>query len=96
MSYAKGRNFEYYIKQKLEKDGCFVIRSAGSHGVFDLIAIKNGIAWGIQCKKGGYISKAEKDNIIWTAKLYGIIPCIAIKKDGKAIVINLYTNKRIW
>lgn len=37
-SYDKGRNFENYIKRKLQSKGFFVIRSSGSKGVFDLIA----------------------------------------------------------
>jgi Archaeal holliday junction resolvase (hjc). len=38
-NYIKGRNKEYRIKRKLEKEGYYVIRSAGSHSYFDLIAI---------------------------------------------------------
>ncbi|MEM2259989.1 MAG: hypothetical protein QXP52_00160 [Candidatus Aenigmatarchaeota archaeon] len=37
--YSKGRAFEYKVKNMLEKEGYFVIRSAGSHSVADLIAI---------------------------------------------------------
>jgi hypothetical protein len=35
--YIKGRFFEYRVKKKLEKEGCIVLRTAGSHGLFDLI-----------------------------------------------------------
>jgi len=38
-NYIKGRNKEYRIKKKLEQEGYYVIRSAGSHSFFDLIAI---------------------------------------------------------
>jgi Archaeal holliday junction resolvase (hjc). len=38
-SYIKGRNKEYRIKKKLEQEGYYVIRSAGSHSYFDLVAI---------------------------------------------------------
>src|SRR2546426_9942371 len=37
-NYNRGRNLEYLIKDKLEKEGYFVTRSAGSHGV-DLVAM---------------------------------------------------------
>lgn len=40
MSYRKGARLEYWVKQKLEKNGYYVVRSAGSHGVADLIAFK--------------------------------------------------------
>jgi Archaeal holliday junction resolvase (hjc). len=38
-NYVKGRNKEYRIKRKLEEQGYYVIRSAGSHSLFDLIGI---------------------------------------------------------
>jgi len=40
MSYRKGASLEYRVKDELEKQGFLVIRSAGSHGVADLVAIK--------------------------------------------------------
>ncbi|MBT9252190.1 MAG: hypothetical protein KM296_00545 [Brockia lithotrophica] len=39
MHYRKGRNAEYAVKRKLEKEGYIVIRSAGSHSPADLIAV---------------------------------------------------------
>ncbi|MFZ8804656.1 MAG: hypothetical protein ACO2PO_16970 [Candidatus Calescibacterium sp.] len=38
--YVSGRQFEYKIKQHLEKEGWKVFRTSGSHGLFDLIGIK--------------------------------------------------------
>jgi Archaeal holliday junction resolvase (hjc). len=38
-NYIKGRNKEYRVKRKLEEQGYYVIRSAGSHSFFDLVAI---------------------------------------------------------
>lgn len=50
--YKKGVAFERRIKYWLEEKGYYVIRSAGSHGIFDLIAIpKNRMEiYGIQLK----------------------------------------------
>ncbi len=39
--YISGRAHEYAIKKKWEKDGWTVLRTAGSHGEFDLVAIQN-------------------------------------------------------
>ena len=39
-NYVRGRNFEYRVKELLEKEGYIVFRTAGSHGLFDLIAMK--------------------------------------------------------
>lgn len=38
--YSRGRAYEYKAKQELESEGYTVIRSAGSHGPYDLIAFK--------------------------------------------------------
>jgi hypothetical protein len=38
--YIAGRNFEYKVKRELESLGWYVIRSAGSKSLFDLIGIK--------------------------------------------------------
>jgi Holliday junction resolvase len=37
--YQKGRRFEYQFKKFLEKQGYIVLRTAGSHGFADLIAV---------------------------------------------------------
>ena len=83
-----GRRFENYVKSKRENSGYYVIRSAGSRGIFDLIAIKDGIAFGIQCKKNG-LSKKEIEKVISTAKVYGIVPCIAYKEGNRVVIKSL-------
>lgn len=39
-NYVRGRSYEYKIAKKLRAEGWEVLRTAGSHGAFDLIAIK--------------------------------------------------------
>lgn len=39
-NYEKGRAYEYRVKKKLEDEGWTVLRSAGSHGFADLVAIR--------------------------------------------------------
>lgn len=39
MNYRKGRKYEYYWKNKFENQGYIVLRTAGSHGFADLIAV---------------------------------------------------------
>jgi Holliday junction resolvase len=56
-NYIRGRAKEYRLKAKLEKEGWgIVLRTAGSHGPFDLIAIRKsaGVGWIrlIQVKSG--------------------------------------------
>lgn len=39
-NYRRGRQKEYSLKDSLEKDGYIVFRTAGSHGIADLIAVR--------------------------------------------------------
>ena len=39
-NYHRGRQKEYELKERLEKEGFIVFRTSGSHGVCDLIAVK--------------------------------------------------------
>jgi len=41
-NYNRGRAYEYKAKKALEQQGWTVIRAAGSHGPYDLIAFKEG------------------------------------------------------
>jgi len=106
--YQKGTKFEYLVKAKMEQKGYFVIRSAGSKGVFDLIAfspknwderrLKNNCIYpdyhilAIQCKSVGKISKEQIDEIVKTAKTYGLIPMLATKLNNRPLLVNLEEN----
>ena len=57
--YRIGRRLEWRIRKLLEQHGYEVIRSAGSKGRWDLIAIKDKIVRLIQVKKG----KVQKHKI---------------------------------
>jgi len=65
-NYVKGRKKEYRIKQKLEKEGYIVLRTAGSHGFADLIAIRKPINKEIreirfiQCKPDNFATSEIK------------------------------------
>lgn len=62
-NYLKGRRMEYKRKKHWEGMGYTVLRTAGSHGLFDLIAIRlNGPTTFIQCKVTDTESKADKLN----------------------------------
>ena len=50
--YPKGRRLEYKVRDFFERLGFYVVRSAGSKGDFDLIAIRDGTCIGIQVKSG--------------------------------------------
>jgi Holliday junction resolvase len=50
-NYRKGYNFERECKELLEKEGYFVVRSAGSHSPFDLVAFNENETLLLQLKR---------------------------------------------
>lgn len=62
----KGIRQEYKVKKFLESKGYYVVRSAGSHGIYDLVAIGETDVLLIQLKYGSeqYLkySAKEKEN----------------------------------
>jgi len=70
-NYINGAAREYRIMKKLEKEGWFCIRSAGSHSPIDIIVIKplqeaegnnppSILLRFIQSKKSGYLTPQER------------------------------------
>jgi Holliday junction resolvase len=52
--YLTGRRLEYQVRNFFKSVGMTVIRSAGSHGKWDVVAIdeSNRIIYLVQCKRG--------------------------------------------
>ena len=90
-SYERGRAFEYRVKHFLEKQGYFVIRSAGSKFP-DLVAIKNGKVLAVEVKKNKP-SPSVLQEVEQKAKelfKYGVTPCLAyLDLDGKIKLVVL-------
>lgn len=49
-NYNTGRDFEYKVMAHLREKDWIVNRAYASKGIFDLLAYKGTIRWGIQCK----------------------------------------------
>jgi len=68
-NYIRGRQFEYRVKKELEMLNDLVMRTAGSHSPFDLIAVTKTHIHLVQCKN----HKPSKEDIeklnIWSKKL---------------------------
>lgn len=66
-NYSRGREIEYKIIEQLKKEGFpFVVRTAGSHSPFDIIAIGNGMVLLIQskrCKKKINVDNVYKEDL---------------------------------
>jgi len=89
-NYTVGRNFEYAIATFFRRKGYFVTRSAGSHGIADLVAIKQKKRpLLIQCKRGASgITKEEQNELFETALEADAIPIVALKEDRKPRVFK--------
>jgi Holliday junction resolvase len=83
--YAVGATFERKVKKELESRAWSVTRAAGSHGMWDLVAIAPGptVAY-IQCKKDAKLSREDRENLVTHCLAFNCVPILA-HKDGKEI-----------
>lgn len=91
-SYKIGRNFEYRIRNWLIRRGYYVIRSYGSHGAFDLVAVPPKSSrlrrtLLIQAKYSGknkvQISPEEKRRLANEARRLQGFSCLVFNQDKK-------------
>jgi len=64
-NYIKGRAKEYKVKKQLEDDGWIVLRTAGSHGFADLVAVKRYAILFVQVKPDNYPSEKLDKEFKW-------------------------------
>lgn len=69
--YAAGRRFELDVRRHLTGEGYFVMGSAGSKTVLDMVAIKPGELLLIQAKRDGKLPPSERTELLHLA---GMIP----------------------
>lgn len=86
--YTQGADFERKVKVFLltEKKAYFVIRSAGSRSIVDLLAFwddKSIKPWMIQVKKSGRISLENKKELKSLASTTNCNAYLAYQKNGK-------------
>ena len=87
LRYRQGANFERRAKAKLEKENWYVLRSAGSHSIVDLVCFRGGEVSLVQCKIDGYLSPNERKQILELADENGFRAYL-VKRDGKKIVFD--------
>jgi Holliday junction resolvase len=86
--YARGADFERKVRDHLmhDLDACYVVRSAGSRGIVDLVAFFTAptvhsrpwpVVWLVQCKRGGVLSKDEHELLMSLAAETGGRPMLA-------------------
>jgi Holliday junction resolvase len=95
VSYVNGRAFEYRVKHYLEAQGYFVVRSAGSKGVADLVAFKFGETLFVQVKgNDSPLSPGEWNGLISLTRRLGGTPIHAFRSKRK-IVLNKILSHRL-
>lgn len=91
--YSYGAALEYRVRDHLEQEGYYVIRSAGSGGVADLVALDMYVPAPpvmIQVKRvKGTMSVDAWNHLFRTANAVGAIPVLAVEHPTKALVYSL-------
>jgi Holliday junction resolvase len=98
--YVAGRTFEYKVKKQLEDEGYFCVRSAGSKGQVDIIAVApDGFCFFIQCSRAKK-NKAECTRLYELAHSHSAGPVVAYPDrfewlywSGDALCANLTDMK---
>lgn len=80
--YQLGRSFEYRTRDLLLRAGYYVVRSAQSKGLVDLVALSKGRVLLVQCKRGGLLDKDEWDALFALGEKIGGIPVFTERSDG--------------
>ena len=94
-SYRKGVRLEYELKELLEADGFFVVRSAGSHGPADLVALKDGEILLVQVQNNGHLPKWKEDALKLAAKRAGGWGYFAYKVKGVWHLRQVYPEEHV-
>jgi len=83
-NYQRGRRGEYEVKEVLQRQGFFVIRSAGSHSPVDLLSGNGRVLWAIQVKKGpkSLLDKKGAEELIVAAAKLRAFPVLAYYDHG--------------
>ncbi len=89
-NYVAGRSFEYARKAAWEAEGYEVVRTAGSHGAYDLIAFRKDNVVFIQCKLTQDAATMERlaFNFLET-------PPIALKGVGQVLEVRIKGAKEV-
>lgn len=90
-NYKNGAVFENQVKRYFESKHYLAFRSAGSHGLADVIAISGrGRAILIQCKKSGIFPTDEIKSLVSASHFYNCTFLLAHHKTrGKITFTNL-------
>lgn len=83
--YARGRRLEWEVRDDLALNGYEVLRTAGSKGAVDLIAIKPGEILLVQVKGNGVLAPAGWNALYDLAQMAEAVPVLAERLPRKPI-----------
>lgn len=83
--YRRGRDFEYRVIHHLRKSFPLVVRSAGSKGPIDIVAVNGRLTILVSAKKAAYWPKAELNVLRKLARLNStvIVSMAYLNRFGK-------------
>jgi Holliday junction resolvase len=81
--YSRGYAFELKVWKDLQKGGRFIVRSGGSRGPVDLVAVAPGpIVLLVQCKRDGRLSIEDRRDLYNLAMAFNCTPILAYSDKG--------------
>lgn len=83
--YRAGVTLEKRISKHLRGEGFFAVESRGSHGIADIVAVREGEVLAVQAKTSGTFSTAEWNALLDAGHDYGMTPLLAFR-DGRKLV----------
>lgn len=86
--YSVGANFERRVIKDLEAKGWWCFRSAGSHGVADVIAFKAGECMWIQCQTDKYFPPVKVQVLVEGARLNNVQAWLCWRGDKRKICME--------
>ena len=94
---AAGDYFERRTRDALEADGWLVIRSGGSLGPADLVALKaEHVPLLVSCKKGGYLPRGELFTLVDAAARAGAAPILAKShRPGWCLLVEVGKHQKV-
>ena len=87
ISYNPRGYFKNRIKKKLEKENWYVLRSAGSHSIVDLVCFRGGEVRLVQCKIDGYLGPNEREQLLELAAQNGFCAYL-VKREGRKLIFE--------
>lgn len=93
--YARGRDFEYYVRDKFTAAGYLALRSPASKSPADLYCIRRGEVVFVQCKLHGALPPDEWNEFLDYCDSVGATPVVAMRgENDRGAVYRIVSGKK--